>query len=140
MEGLKVSDYSLKNYSPSYASFFIFISAVMGLQPSFLSLQTFLVLLALVFVKVPLIPFIVYTGIFYIFGGAFIDQISHAAGKALLSTEFLTGLFGFLSEIPIIPLTRFNNTVFAGSFIMACFFAVCGFMLCKFVLLKNKTQ
>ncbi|MGA9120293.1 MAG: TIGR03546 family protein [Bacteroidota bacterium] len=56
-----------------------------------------------------------------------IDPIFHSLGFAVLvKAEFLQGLWTWLYNAPIAPLTRFNNTVVMGSFLFAiiCFVPV----------------
>ena len=44
-----------------------------------------------------------------------LDPVFHGLGSALLSSEFLAPLWTWASDTPLLPLTRFNNTVTLGS-------------------------
>lgn len=55
----------------------------------------------------------VFTGVGYA-----VDPIAHAIGKSLLTDEPLRGLWTALYDLPIVPLTRFNNTVVLGNLII----------------------
>ena len=54
---------------------------------------------------------IVFTGVGYL-----ADAPAHALGRALLTAGALKPLWTFLYDLPIVPLTRFNNTVVLGNF------------------------
>ncbi len=55
----------------------------------------------------------VFTGLGYAF-----DSVAHKLGLTLLRAEALRGLWTALYDLPIIPLTRFNNTVVLGNLIL----------------------
>lgn len=46
------------------------------------------------------------------------DGPAHHLGQAVLSTGFLKPVWTFLYNLPIVPLTRFNNTVVMGNLII----------------------
>lgn len=46
------------------------------------------------------------------------DGPAHALGLALLKAEALKGLWTALYDLPIVPLTRFNNTVVLGNLLI----------------------
>ncbi|MCA9067358.1 MAG: TIGR03546 family protein [Planctomycetaceae bacterium] len=50
--------------------------------------------------------------------GMLIDPISHEVGLWLLTQESLSGFWTWLYNQPIVPWTRFNNTVVLGSFVL----------------------
>lgn len=47
--------------------------------------------------------------------GYALDGLAHALGLALLKAPALEGLWTFLYGLPIVPLTRFNNSVVLGN-------------------------
>lgn len=55
----------------------------------------------------------VFTG----FGYA-LDPVAHKIGLTLLSSGALHGLWTALYDLPIVPLTRFNNTVVLGNLVL----------------------
>jgi len=91
------------------------LGAFLGFSP-FFSLQTFLIFMILFFFKVQ-------------FGAAFLsafvfkfvaflaDPIADILGKATLESESLRPLWTTLYNLPVIPYTRFNNSIVMGSFI-----------------------
>ena len=50
--------------------------------------------------------------------GFALDGLAHSIGWALLSAHALRGLWTFLYDLPVVPLTRFNNTVVLGSVVL----------------------
>lgn len=54
-----------------------------------------------------------FTGVGYAWDGA-----AHRLGWALLKAPALGGLWAALSDMPIVPLTRFNNTVVLGNLVL----------------------
>ncbi|MDE2512040.1 MAG: TIGR03546 family protein [Elusimicrobia bacterium] len=55
----------------------------------------------------------VFTGVGYA-----IDPLAHKIGWVLLRAGALHGLWTALYDLPIVPLTRFNNTVVLGNFVL----------------------
>jgi uncharacterized protein (TIGR03546 family) len=49
----------------------------------------------------------------------FLDGPAHRLGLALLRAPALKGLWTSLYDLPIVPLTRFNNTVVLGNLVIA---------------------
>jgi len=54
------------------------------------------------------------------------DSVFDALGKMLLNISWLRGVFTFFYHLPIIPYTRFNNTVMLGSSLIGGTLAVAG--------------
>lgn len=50
--------------------------------------------------------------------GVLTDPVSHQVGLGLLSNESLAGFWTWLYNLPVVPWTRFNNTVVLGSFLL----------------------
>jgi uncharacterized protein (TIGR03546 family) len=50
--------------------------------------------------------------------GYAVDRLAHKIGLALLKAPALGGLWTALYDMPIIPLTRFNNTVVLGNLVL----------------------
>lgn len=64
--------------------------------------------------------------------GALLDPVSHQIGLTVLTQSSLQSTFLWLHEQPIVPWTRFNNTVVMGSLLM-------GIVLFVPVMLLSKT-
>lgn len=56
--------------------------------------------------------------------GYLIDGAAHKTGLALLKAPALSGLWTALYDLPVIPLTRFNNTVVLGNLVFGLVLAV----------------
>lgn len=92
------------------------IGAALGLVPKGNLFALFFFLLFFLFnvdSGMAAVSAVVFTAIGYA-----IDPLAHAVGRALLTAGFLHGLWTFLYDLPIIPLTRFNNTVVLGNFVI----------------------
>lgn len=89
---------------------------IVGLTP-FWSLHNLLVLFLIILLNVNLamaiFSFLIFSGIAYI-----LDPIFHDIGFFMLvDLSFLKGLWTSLYNIPVVALTRFNNTIVMGSLV-----------------------
>jgi len=53
--------------------------------------------------------------------GVLLDPLSHYIGGLILTTAALEPTFAWLSELPVVPWTSFNNTVVMGSVVLGAF-------------------
>ena len=90
---------------------------VLGMTPSF-SLQTLLVIAALFFFRIQIGAALVSAFIFKFLAFAF-DPLFHRVGDWVLSQPNLESVFTSLYHLPILPFTRFNNTVVMGSAVIS---------------------
>ena len=86
---------------------------VLGMTPAF-SLQTILVFLILLFFRVQIGAAFV-AAFFFKFIAYLLDPAFHSVGSAVLSMESLKPLFTSLYNMPVVPWTRFYNTIVMGS-------------------------
>jgi uncharacterized protein (TIGR03546 family) len=86
---------------------------ILGMTPM-LSLQSFLVFLCIFFFRIQAGAAFL-AAFFFAFAGWLLDPVFHAVGSAVLETQSLHGLFTTMYNVPLLPLTRFNNTVVMGS-------------------------
>jgi uncharacterized protein (TIGR03546 family) len=56
---------------------------------------------------------VVFTPVAYL-----LDGLAHGLGRSLLACGFLRPLWTALYDLPIVPLTRFNNTVVLGNLVL----------------------
>jgi uncharacterized protein (TIGR03546 family) len=94
------------------------LGLILGLTPIF-SLHNLIVLLIILFFRVnigaAILSWLVFSGVAYA-----VDPLSHQFGLLLLTgVGGLQGLWTTLYNAPIVPYTRFNNTVLMGSLIIA---------------------
>lgn len=122
---------------PRYGFFALFLAFLLGawagLSPAIFTLQNFLILLCLVFLRLPW---------FYLFGTAvitwflaafLIDPALGRVGEFLLSEPALGGLWTSAYQLPLVPLTRFNNSMVLGAFAIGlCLIPLWGALAWKF--------
>ncbi len=97
---------------------------ILGMTPV-LSLHSLLIFLILFFFRIQIGAALV-TAFFFKFIAFLLDPVFHYVGSKVLEIESLQGIYTQLYNMPIIPYTRFNNSVVMGS-------AVVTFTLSPFV-------
>lgn len=72
--------------------------------------------------------------------GMLLDPVSHELGLWLLTQESLSGVWTWFYNQPVVPWTRFNNTVVLGSFLLgwALFYPVYRLMESRFTVWQPK--
>ena len=91
--------------------------ALLGLVPASGLLPVLLLLLGLV-VNINLVMMVVAAAIFKLLSFA-VDPLANSVGYALLAkTPALAGFWTALYNMPVVPYTRFNNTIVLGSFVI----------------------
>ena len=103
---------------------------ILGLSPT-LSLQSVLVFLLIFVFRVQLGAALI-ASFFFKFMAFFLDPVVDPLGQWILELPSLRALFVELYNMPIVPLTRFNNSIVMGSGILAV-------MLFPFVFLVSRT-
>ncbi len=109
---------------------------ILGFAP-FISLQTVLVF-TLVFIFRIQLGAAFLSGFFFKFVAYLVDPISDMLGKWTLENPSLRDLFVELYNMPIIPLTRFNNSVVMGSLILSVILAPFSYFAFKFLIIKYR--
>ena len=90
---------------------------VLGMTP-FVSLQSILIFFLMFVFRIQMGAAFI-SAFFFAFAAFLLDPMFHSVGMAVLQTESLEPLFISLFNMPIIPFTRFNNTVVMGSGIVS---------------------
>ena len=93
----------------------MFLGSVVGFCPTFATLQTGLIVLALAVFYIPWRLFAISIGVAFGLGMVALDPVFHTIGQTVLEMDALQGLLVVLNQLPIVPLTRFNNSVVLGS-------------------------
>ena len=75
---------------------------------------------------------------FFAFIAYLLDPVFHSVGAAILSRPELKPLFTQLYNMPIIPLTRFNNSVVMGAGVVAILAAPFVFLLSRILVKKYR--
>lgn len=86
---------------------------ILGMTPAF-SLQTLLVFLLLFVFRIQMGAAFL-SAFFFKFIAFFLDPVFHSVGSMVLEMEALRPLYTELYNMPIIPLTRFYNSIVMGS-------------------------
>lgn len=86
---------------------------ILGMTPAF-SLQSILVFLLIFFFRIQIGAALI-TAFFFKFIAYLLDPVFHEVGTMVLENQSLAPLFTALYNMPIVPLTRFNNTIVMGS-------------------------
>lgn len=107
----------------------IALGFILGMTPA-LSLQSLLVFLCMFFFRVQ-IGAAFLAAFFFKFVAFLLDPIFDVVGQNVLGIEPLQGFFTTLYNMPIIPFTRFNNSIVMGS-------GVVSIILLPFVLVGSK--
>jgi uncharacterized protein (TIGR03546 family) len=109
---------------------------ILGMTPA-LSLQTLLVFLIVFFFRVQF-GAAALAAFFFKFVAYLLDPAFHAVGSSVLEMPALQGLFTSLYNMPIVPLTRFNNTIVMGSGVVTILAFPFVFLLSRAMILKYR--
>ena len=102
-------------------AFGVALGLILGFSPLF-SLQSILVFIILFFFRVQ-IGAAFLAAFFFSFIAWLLDPVCHMLGSAVLEIEALNPLFTTLYNMPIVPFTRFYNSIVMGSAIVALLLA-----------------
>ena len=102
---------------------------ILGMTPS-LSLHSLIIFLILFFFRIQIGAALV-TAFFFKFVAFILDPAFHAVGSKVLELPSLQGFYTSLYNMPLIPFTRFNNSIVMGS-------AVITFVLSPFVFIMSR--
>lgn len=109
---------------------------VLGMTPAF-SLQTILIILIILFFRIQ-IGAALLGAFFFAFPAYLMDPMFSKVGEILLETKGLSGLWTSLYNMPIIPYTRFYNSLVMGSGIVAFALSPLIFILSKKMIQKYR--
>jgi len=104
-----------RDYSAGQIAAGFVLGAALGLTP-LLSVHNLLFLAAALVLRVSISTFL-FAWIVAIPVGFLLDPVFHWVGSVLLSSELLVPLWTWAFNAPLLPLTRFNNTVTLGSLV-----------------------
>ena len=114
------------------------LGIVLGFSP-FFSLQTLLVLLLIFFFRIQMGAAFL-SAFFFKLIAYLIDPATDILGRKILESASLRDLFISLYNMPILPLTRFNNSIVMGSAIVGFIAAVPGFFIFKKLVLQYRIR
>ena len=109
---------------------------ILGFAPSF-SLQTLLVIVILFFFRIQIGAAFLGMFFFSIIAWVF-DPVFNSIGMNVLEMGSLKGLYTAMYNIPIIPFTKFNNSVVMGSLVLSFVLAPIVFFLSRILIVKYR--
>jgi uncharacterized protein (TIGR03546 family) len=112
------------------------LGCVLGFSP-FLSLQTFLVF-AICFIFRVQLGAAFFSAFFFKIIAFLIDPLADILGKQVLESPMLRETFVTMYNMPLVPLTRFNNSIVMGSGIIGFALAIPLFFGFKFFIMKYR--
>lgn len=114
----------------------IALGFILGQSPM-LSLQAFLVFFLIFFFRIQMGAAFLSAAFFKLIGLALVP-IYAQIGEVVLTQASLEGIFTTLYNMPLIPLTRFNNTVVMGAGILGILLFPVIFILAKILISKYR--
>lgn len=111
---------------------------VLGMTPA-LSLQTILVFVCIFAFRIQAGAAMVSAG-FFAFAAYLLDPLFDSVGRFFLELPSLHNTFTTLYNLPIIPFTRFNNSIVMGSGIITILLSPAIFFLARFLVIKYRRQ
>ncbi|NQZ01662.1 MAG: TIGR03546 family protein [Bdellovibrionales bacterium] len=109
---------------------------VMGMAPAF-SLQTLLIFILIFLFRIQAGAAFV-SAFFFAFIAYLLDPVFHVMGFKILQIGSLQGLYTTLFNMPIVPMTRFNNTVVMGAGVTSILLVPVIFLLSKILIAKYR--
>jgi uncharacterized protein (TIGR03546 family) len=106
----------------------------LGFAP-FFSIQTVFVLFIVFIFRVQLGAAFL-SAFFFKFVAYLLDPVADPIGRALLETESLRPLWTQMYNVPILPMTRFNNSIIMGSFAISIILCPVLYFVFKFLVIK----
>jgi len=112
------------------------LGVVLGFSP-ILSLQALLVIFCCFFFRIQLGAAFL-SAFFFKFVAFVFDPVSDALGKVALEAPSLRPLFVSLYNMPLVPMTRFNNSIVMGSGLIAFILVIPLFFVFKRLIIKYR--
>lgn len=111
---------------------------ILGFAP-FVSLQTVLIF-ALVFIFRIQLGAAFLAAFFFKFVAYLFDPVANVLGQKVLEAPALRPLFVTLYNAPIVPMTRFNNSIVMGSMVASILLAPIAFIMFKILIIKYRVS
>ncbi len=80
------------------------------------------------------------SGLSFTWIGTLIDPYSHSAGNAVLGFQPMQGFYAWASELPVVPWTRFDNTVVTGSLVIGLGLAIPLYFMSRTIINRLRPQ
>lgn len=109
---------------------------ILGMTPM-MSLQTLLVFACILVFRIQAGAAFL-AAFFFAFIAWALDPVFHSVGVSILEMESLQSLFTTMYNVPILPLTRFNNTIVMGSGVVAILLSPFIFIVSRLLIIKYR--
>ena len=109
---------------------------IMGFAP-FISIQTLLVLALVFFFRIQMGAAFI-SAFFFKFIAWLADPVADILGRYVLEQESLRPLFVAMYNMPLVPMTRFNNSIVMGSMIASLLLVIPMFFVFRLLILKYR--
>jgi uncharacterized protein (TIGR03546 family) len=109
---------------------------ILGMTPA-LSLHSLLIFIILFFFRIQ-IGAALLMAFFFKFVAFLLDPVFHSIGGKVLEIESLQNLYTSLYNMPLIPFTRFNNSIVMGSAVITFALSPIVFLLSQFFIVKYR--
>jgi uncharacterized protein (TIGR03546 family) len=109
---------------------------ILGFAP-FFSLQTFFVLFLILTFRIQLGAAFL-SAFFFKFIAFLVDPLADVFGRWALELETLRPLYTQMYQMPIVPFTRFNNSIVMGSLLTSLILVIPAFFIFKKLILKYR--
>ncbi|MFP5386216.1 MAG: TIGR03546 family protein [Bacteriovoracia bacterium] len=109
---------------------------ILGMTPV-LSLHSLLIFLIIFFFRIQIGAALV-MAFFFKFVAFLLDPLFHMVGSNVLEMESLKGFFTTLYNMPIVPFTRFNNSVVMGSAVVTFALSPLVFIASQYFIMKYR--
>lgn len=109
---------------------------IVGMAPAF-SLQTLLVIFFILIFRIQIGAAFV-SGFFFKFAAFLFDPVFHSVGSNILEIKSLNSAFTILYNLPIIPFTRFNESIVMGSGVLSIILCPLVFLLSRLLIQKYR--
>lgn len=111
---------------------------ILGMTPV-LSLQSLLVFLAIFFFRIQAGAAFL-ASFFFAFVAWLLDPVFHWVGGMVLESQALHPLFTKMYNMPLVPLTRFNNSIVMGSAVVTLLLSPVVFFAARYIVLQYREQ
>jgi uncharacterized protein (TIGR03546 family) len=109
---------------------------ILGMTPT-LSLHSLVVILILFFFRIQIGAALI-MAFFFKFVAFILDPLFHIVGSKFLQMESLHGVFTTLYNMPLVPYTRFNNSIVMGSAVVTFTLSPIVFIASQYFIVKYR--
>lgn len=111
---------------------------ILGMTPV-LSLHSLIIFLVLFFFRIQIGAALV-SAFFFKFFAYLLDPVFHSIGSMVLEIESFASIYTQLYNMPLIPYTRFNNSIVMGSAVVTFTLSPIVFVLSQYLIIKYREK